>query len=393
MKYAGYSVASFLTFLVFVLLLVQAPSATEEWKIETIDQGGDYSFAQLELLDGNSLVAYKTGNGTFVAKKNSIGFPIIDSLYKKVLSPDWEVNKIDGNSSSGGYLSLKIISENPALAYQNSELGEEKLVYSKRIDGSWRNEIVDSVSGTGLGTGMYTSLTSVEGNPVILYHTSQDNQFVKATKNGNEWRREVLGYGEGWFVSTDSCGDKALALYRSRETKNLRKAVITESGFEPSNMSYTTNSMPSVDASSCHLRGGIFDSQNQEVVFLNGSEREIIGAGSFSTISIEYQNKPLISYYVQGEGLVYSERTSEGWSEELVERKPLNYTGRYNDLEIDSSGNPGIVYTMESKIKIAKKKFAYSQSMQIILLLFGLLSGILAFAFAIKASRKSEIPV
>jgi hypothetical protein len=339
-----------------LILLVVAPSKSNEWRTEVVYEGQNPSFVQIEMKEGVPAIAYTTDNGTYLAKSQRIGIPVLGDIHEYFFSPGWNKETINASSSSGGYLSMEKFSGKLAVAYKESDIGDSKLVYSEKRPEGWNTEVVDSIAGTGLGSGMYASLTSVDGDPVILYHTSQDNQFVKAERTEDKWNRKVLDTDEGWFISTDSCGEKAFAVYRSRESEVLRKAVIDEQGFTSQNLSYKTNSQTAVDATDCTFRAGVYSSPEQEVVYLDGERSERVGDGRYSSVSMGYQENPKLTYYVQGEGLIYSERKpNKEWSEKLLDGDAVEYAGQYNDLELTSSGKPVVAYTTSSELKMATK--------------------------------------
>lgn len=332
------------TFIVPSLLV----DGEKKWRTEKV-YGGDASFVQLEINSGKPVAAFSTDSGIVVAEKRLSGFTWLHPVERYLGDTGWRLENVTEDENAGFYLSMKERNGQVYMAHQHSSLGDRKLGYTHRENGSWSTEEVDSSSGTGLEPGMYASLTWLRDDPIILYHTAEGDQFVKAERSNGSWDREVLGTGRGWYTSSDNCGKKAFFLYSSREEQSLYRGTITGEDWRSQKIDAETESSTSVDAGGCVFRAAYHSSGSGEVIYRSGGTEESVAEARLSRLSLDYREKPRISYYDHGTGLYYATRGNDEWSSKLVDGN-RSYAGEYNELETYSNGKPGIVYTTDSGV-------------------------------------------
>lgn len=352
----------------------QLPEKEEKWRNTTLHDG-EARFVQLEMVDGEPVVAFKSEEGLVMYEREGADLPLLESYPEYRGENEWERKVLDGNGTAGSYLSMKKIDGSLALAYQDSFIGDEKLYYLNRTGSGWNRELVDSIAGTGLSTGMYTSLTHLEGRPVIFYHTGEGDRFVRAEKQGGEWTRDVIAEDTGWFVSTDSCGDSIGMLYRNRDDQELNRGEYS-STWSREDFRGRTDASTAVDMTGCEFRAAFNDLDSRNVVYADAEGRETVGDGKLSRVSMDYSQGPRIAYYLKGEGLVYAERENGDWNTSVIDSRL--YAGQYNDIAFKE--NPGVAYTQSDKVVYAQ--YGY-QGYGDIKMFADLISGVLMLLTAI----------
>lgn len=316
---------------------VVAPFGEKEWRSEVVYEGNP-DFIQLEMVDGEPHVAFSSDSGISLLVKQ-----------KGILSGnEWKRTNVTDREDSGFYLSVGKIDGELAMAHQYSGLGDRKLGYTRKVNGSWETRQLDSSSGTGLGSGKYASLTHLNGDPVIFYHTAEDDQFIKTERNNDSWEREVIERNTGQFISSDSCGEEAQVIYRSRENSSLHRGTLSESGWTDQRLEGDTDAATDVEASGCKFRGAFHNTLTGQVTYIEDGTEDV-APGKFSRLSLEKSDDVHLSYYRYGEGLFYASRDEEGWNSQPLDTE-RNYAGERNDLELRQDGDPAVAYTTESQI-------------------------------------------
>lgn len=327
----------------------QMPAKEDKWRTYTV-YNDSVKFVQIELQDQKPVIGFSSDEGTVMLQKKGSTLPVYSSFQKYMTGQNWRKQIIDESGNTGSYLSMKNLDGGMAFAYQDSSVGNEKLFYTTKNNDNWTRERIDWAAGTGLGTGMYAALTQMNGEPVIFYHTSQGRKFVKAERNEGSWNREVLETGVGWFTSADSCGSKVFVLYRDRNSDTLYKGEF-DGSWNSENISGSTDSTTSIDATDCEFKAAYYNTENEKVVYRQSEQTETIGDGKLSRTSLVYQGYPKISYRIYGEGLMYAEKNETGWSTESIDNR--TYAGGYNDLAVSENGKKHIAYTQDDKVVYA----------------------------------------
>ncbi|WP_414836483.1 hypothetical protein [Candidatus Nanohalococcus occultus] len=260
---------------------------------------------------------------------------------------DWRRQVIDNRSEVGMYLSVESDDGRPFVAYQDGDLGDEKLLFAQRQGGQWSSTEVDSVGTGGVSVGMYNSLSFLEGRPVILYH-SPSQGLKLAERTGGQWDRQSLKEGEGWFTETDTCGGNLLAAYRSRDTEDLRFGQY-DGEWNSENTSFRTRSDLDLETGEdCGRHLLYLNASSDTVVYKSPDENKEFANAFFTRMSLEVDEQPHILYHDSGTGIVYSTRTDNRWQNKTL--REGEDIGRYNDIEVDPSGNIHTVYTDGSKV-------------------------------------------
>lgn len=323
---------------VLAIAAIIAPFGEKEWRSEIIHEGNP-DFVQLEVVDGEPRIAFSSEQG-IVLKERKSGFSS---------GASWDTTRVTEQADSGFYLSMSDIDGELAMAHQYSGLGDRKLGYTRKVNGSWETRQLDSSSGTGLGAGKYASLTHLEGDPVIFYHTSENDQFVKVRRSGGSWEREVLQRDTGQFISTDSCGGEVHVVYRSRENSSIHHGTLSGKEWDSERIEGDTDAATDVEASGCRFRGAFHNTQTGQVTYIEDGEIEEVAPGKFSRLSLEKAQNTQLSYYHYGRGLFYASRSDDGWVSQPIDLE-RDYAGERNDLDLYRNGDPAIAYTTDSQV-------------------------------------------
>lgn len=348
--------------LVFILALtaVIAPFGEKQWQSEVL-YDGDPDFVQLEMVNGEPKVAYTDNGITLMEKKGLFG-------------DQWQNTTVTESENSGFYLSMKEINGEIKFAHQYSGLGDRKLGYTRKVNESWETVELDSSSGTGLGAGMYSSLTHLNDEPVIFYHTAENDQFLKIQRINDSWEKELLQTDTGQFVSSDSCGNEAHVIYRSRENSSLQRGTYNENGWSSQTIEGDTDSATDVEAKGCSFTGAFHNTDTGQITYL-GDETEEVAPGKFSRLSLEENDDTHLSYYRYGEGLFYGLRNQGQWEIQEIDTE-RDYAGERNELELLNNGNPAIVYTTDSEVIYTEYSKVDDSGLNMLLILLTLIMAV-----------------
>ena len=345
--------ATFLVFTAFTFSMIQPPPEPE-WQRTEVVEDVDQRFLDLKIADDQLNLVYRNTSDTGVLlKTKDLQTSLTDSAVSIITPNTWNHRTIvDTQPGSGGYLSAAEISGELMVAYQDSSVGSEKVVLASRNGTEWLTETVEGVRGGGVNVGMYTSLTSYQENPMVLYHSP--NQGLKAArKTDGEWSKQVIADDMGWFTSTTSCGDEVQAAYRGRNDKQLKISSFDGSWITEETNS-TVKSSTSIDNQNCepHM---LYLSESEQITYRNpeGSEQKLADS-DYSRVSIDMAEEVVhTSYYHYGEGIFHAEKTGEGWSKKKLTNS--SNTAEYNDIAVDELGNVHLVYAQNSDIIHAEK--------------------------------------
>jgi len=372
------SLMLFLT-LIFTLVQPQPALAALVWQIQTVDSAGDLGSMTSLVLDssGNPVISYydstnqdlklvKCGNATCSSgntirtldsagdvglnsslKLDSSGRPVIS--YYDNTNQDLKLVKcgnatcssgniittVDSDGYMGYYSSLALDSSgNPVISYEDSILGELKLVHCGNATCSSGNtfQILDS---DGIA-GRYNSLAlDSSGNPVVSYYEIA-REDLKLAKCGNPT------CSSGTTIQTvDSTGD--VGQYTSLKLDGSGNPVI----------SY-------YDDANSHLKlvhcGNATCSSGNTFQFVDNATN----AGRPSSLALASSGNPVVSYYdAINSDLKLAQcgnvTCSSGTTIQTVDS--AGSTGWSNSLALDSSGNPVISYydATNGNIKLARR--------------------------------------
>jgi hypothetical protein len=320
--------------------LVNVPEA--EWKTEVIAEDTYGKFVSIDSYENKLGVAYvdSINSGLSFLEHDYSNSPL-DLI--KIENKTWKKQKIDGRKGRGMYPSLRWKKESPAIAYQDGRLGQEKLYFAQRNQAEWQIEEVDNVSNGGVSVGMYNSMAYLE-NPVIFYHSP--SQGLKKAERKNNWTTERLESDMGWFTSSSECEGKILAAYSGRTSDSL---MIGEyPNWSSENTSINVRSDISMDTRNCKPHFIYLEDDSGNITYMSPSgQKKILDNGFFSRMSIEAEENIHLIYHKEGTGLKYFKKDAEWSNRTVAEGSDL---GRYNDIEVDSSGNIHTAYLNQTTL-------------------------------------------
>jgi hypothetical protein len=160
--------------------------------------------------------------------------------YATLDSDKWNISIIDSrNLSEGAFnrgLGSSIILDrdgHPEISYYNDAI----LKFARKIDGRWKTEIVDHVSGSSGWSGYKsTLLLDSHGIPYICY---EDAGAVKlATLNGNKWQIQLITAGgtqSRWPSMAMGSDDTFYIVFRDAEDDSLKMAFSNPSSVREKN--------------------------------------------------------------------------------------------------------------------------------------------------------------
>jgi hypothetical protein len=149
----------------------------------------------------------------------------------------WIVSTVQGSISyTPRYLSLCVISGNPAFSYNRNNIGSASLVFARSNtndgSGTWTDLDVDGFSAGDDFAGQFSSLAVVNGRPAISYSGTQGSKFARSsTADGSGgWSRTIIDPA----VTSDTCltivnGNPAIT-YVSSGVKFARNSAADGSG-------------------------------------------------------------------------------------------------------------------------------------------------------------------
>lgn len=348
-------------FFVLAMSLFFYPLKETEWKTETLDAENAKRFISVSIFDGNPVIKYadeKSLGGVIYVIQKSTKISLLDDFFGK----SYEKGYVDDAQYTGMFIS----SYKNHVAYQDSTMGREKLVYAYYQNGKWNREIVDDASN-GLNTGVYSSITELYGRPIIFYHTEQGKKFGYALRTSTGWEKKTLENGTGWLTSIGSCGSKIFAAYRARDTSDIFLGALEDGKWISQKLGIYTSSGISLAIRDCRPYIAYYDAG--KVMFLDVYENRTyqIGAGSYSTISLA-SNKDgfYVSYFYNENGLYYG-HSADGREWETRQIIPGTMEGLYNSITVSEAGD---VYIASENLNEAKfseyNKSRYENSKSII---------------------------
>lgn len=317
------------------------------WEDQIIDNNTYGKFVELDTHGPKVGIAYvESLDSGLTYQETDYSFSPVNLITKNP-ETTWRKQKIDNSSETGMYPSLDLGQESPRVSYQAGELGNEKLYYAERTGDEWMRQEADNVANGGVSVGMYSSLSSLNEEPVILYHSpSQGLKLAERIEDG--WETQRLEDGQGWFTGSSSCGNTIKAAYIGRDSNDLRIGEYNKE-WNSENTSVQARSDLDLDTSDCEPHLIYLDDSTDTITYQSpeGETREFTEA-FFSRMEIEVEDKVHVIYHEPGTGLVYQRKQDGGWINQTVGEGAD--TGRYNDIAVDQQGNVHIAYIKAEEI-------------------------------------------
>lgn len=382
-----YIITGFWAVLFTASIVYEVPDAS--WKQEKVVEDVDNRFIDLELTGSQLNLVYRDSTDSGVMLKTmKAESGLIDSLRNFVEKDAWSREQvIDQSSGSGSYLSAANVDGKLMVAYQDASVGSERVILASKTGSNWSRQTVDDVTNGGVNVGMYTSLTSYQENPMVLYH-SPTQGLKAATRENGEWAKQVIAEDMGWFTDSTSCGEKVFAAYRGRNSQDLKLSAY-DGTWSTEDLNSTVKSSLSITQQNCqphilHLK------QSEQIVYIDqDKEEEVITDSAYSSVSIQAKNGIHTSYYNYGEGMFYAHR--EGENRDKKKLTNSSNTGKYNDLAIDQNGNIHVVFTQNSDIVHAEKNAGRIENLNRAVRYLRIFLGIVLGLLILQTLRKTRL--
>ena len=147
----------------------------------------------------------------------------------QVAVPPHRLNLDSGPNTVGRYLSMALVSGNPAIAYFDEDSGDLKYVRATTANGSaWGAPVVADVGGTSL-VGKYASMVVVNGRPAVAYmdDTADNLLYIRANDaTGATWPASpvtVVSTGDvGYYAQLKVVNGIPSIAYFDNTTKSLQ---------------------------------------------------------------------------------------------------------------------------------------------------------------------------
>jgi hypothetical protein len=356
------------------------------WSQQTVAEDIDQRFFDLELAGSEVNIVYRNSSDSGVMLKSmNAESTVLDSVKNRLTGSSWKQSDvIDDSSGSGSYLSAEEINGELAVAYQDASIGSERVVFAEGEN--WSKQTVEDVEEGGVNVGMYTSLTSYRSNPLILYHSP--TQGLKSASGNDNWKKNSLNESMGWFTDTASCGEKAFAAYRGRESNELRVSTFEGSWITEKTNSSVKSSL-SIDQKNCQLHTAYLNEENEVIYRTPEGREEVLTRSDYSDISIDMSQGIRVSYYNYGEGMFYAEKHGEDW--EKTQLTNSSSMSRYNDLAVDEAGNIHLVFVRDSDLVHAEKNSGRIQNLNMVLHYLRISAGAILALLIIQSLRKTGV--
>lgn len=347
MKWEIVSAAFFIASLVAFMYTVKQP----EWTTEVMDSVHPERFVSVSAMPSIVYFNEKERGGVLFFASPSEKWGVMNDINYYFKGRQWEGGSVDEGLYKGMFISSTADDKgNIHVSYQDATLGDEKLMHAF-YDGNWTKEAVDDVN-SGLNVGMYSSISILEGKPVIFYHTEQGRKFGYAIKENGSWSKKTLETGVGWLITTAACDGKVFAAYRGRDTQDIFLGTLENGVWSSRNMGVKTSSGLAIAEKGCMPYIAYFDDSKSSVMFLDATEGKSyrIGSGRLSRVSLAADSGGFhAAYYFSETGLYYAfSKDGIEWNVTLL--SPGERDGWYNSIAA-GSGNIYISSLNQTSLK------------------------------------------
>lgn len=329
-------VAAFLLVAIIFAGTFLIDSGEPEWQKEVLADDVSERFVALNAEDSLDVFYLESRDG--VVKSKSISLTGLSSIF----SWGWKETTVDEGEGTGSFLSATNLNGETAIAYQDGNVGEASVHYAERVEGDWVVDTIDGIGINGPNVGLYTSVTSINENPLVFYHAPRGERFMAAEKVSGEWQRQELEVGTGWFTDSATCGEEAYAAFRDRGEESISIGTY-DGGWSVEDTGVGTNTDVAIATDGCEPFIAYLDSETGKIAVEGVGELEEFSSSGFSRISLEIEDDYHLLYNVRQEGMFYVESDDgESWEKEQLSNS--TEADSYSDLAIDSEGDVHIAY-------------------------------------------------
>ena len=342
-----------------------------QWKFWVLDTEHPKRFVSLVAdSKGNPHIFYfneRGGGGLLYVTSKSLGNSFLDDLNYFFRGREWVYEVVDDRKNVGFAISSTVKNDKVYVAYQDSNLGRERLLYATK-NGKWKVETVDKAEESGINVGMYTSIAFLE-RPIIFYFVEQGRKLMYAIKDEN-WTKKEIDRGKGLFITSKVCNDTIFLAYRERDGKKIYFAVFENGSFRFKKLNANADSQFSIALKNCEPYIAYFDDSTEKIYFssLIDFRPKEIAKGERSRISLAYSNGFHLVYGESGKGLWYGySKDGNNWNFRLLDKGIRE--GEYNSLAIDKKGNIHIAYLNRTALKYAEYNISSFQAAKTLFLI------------------------
>lgn len=263
-----------------------------------------------------------------------------------------------GDEGFGNSLVLNSKGE-PMIAYATEE---NKLVFKKKVDNNWQEEIVSNNAFPG----NKISLAVNSSGEVYILYIAKDASLNLAHKKEGGWYSEKIF--DSAALSCNLVFDENDVLHISfwSPQKGLAYGVLEKNNWKIDIVDYGQvgwwNSLAIDKKQNPHISYFDFKNKNLLYLFFDGKrwQKEVVDkegeVGSWNSIVVDSDGNPKISYFDETSGnLKFAQKTIGGWLIEKVDKDGI--VGERTNIILDKSQKPIICYDglSDNTFRIAKK--------------------------------------
>ena len=292
--------------------------------------------------------------------------PVLLASSAPAANGDWQITTFPSQNVQGTYSSIALDQDgNPHISFLDETSYDVK--YVRWDEDNWEERTVDTLDILAWSN---TSLAlNVNGQPRIAYPYANPCRIGHAQWDGTQWQLVKLDWGGCSMYVTlalDGTGEPCISYYQwapSPDGARVWLACHEAAGWQTPTVVDTVHYSLLQDLALYHslvLQSDGTPHLNYYRQILSGPAqlwyatrsggpwvRTVVdegpGVGSYSSLALDSQNRPRISYYDHTNGdLKYAQWSGSQWYTETVDNS--GDVGSYTSLALDGSGNPHISY-------------------------------------------------
>ena len=278
-------------------------------------------------------------------------------------SDDWHISIVDSVGDTG-YLSSITLDDNnyPQISYQNRS--DLDLRFAHWDGSSWLNEIVDASGDNG----WWSSIAmNNQGYSCISYYDHTNGNLKYAEWIGTAWNIQIVDssgdVGECTSIALDNQYYAHISYY-DRTNQNLKYAQWTGSSWNKQTIDSTgaVGKYTSLELDSQYYPHiTYYDETNKDLKYTHwtGSSWQIQTVDStgdigwYNSLALDSSYYPCISYFDATNGNIkYAHWTGSSWSISIIDSPGITST-EFSSIDIDNQDKPHISYSDNGDLKYA----------------------------------------